>query len=351
MDENREIIIGTRGSALALWQTNWVKDKLAQLLPEYHFKVVRIRTKGDKISDAPLAKIGSKGIFVREIEYALLRKEIDMAVHSMKDLPTTLPDGLTIGAITERIDPSDALISYQGYNPSNLPLKAKIGSSSLRRRAQLLHHRPDLQFENLRGNVDTRIAKLKSEGFDAIVLASAGVKRLNSELRKKPDVALSFGNPDKTRRLLAGQSHAASLSFQRHRYGDFPTQSFEKLTIAPLSYEICLPAVGQGAIGVEVREKDAELLEILKGIDHFESHATITAERTLLESLGGGCQIPIAGLGTINDGTLSLEGLVADVDGNRVIRSTASGKPEEAKDVGRELAKILIDMGAKSLLE
>ena len=316
MDGSREIIIGTRGSALALWQTNWVKDKLAQLLPKCHLEVVRIKTTGDKILDAPLAKIGGQGIFVKQIEEALLREEIDLAVHSMKDLPTTLPDGLTIGAITERVDPSDALISYHGYNSANLPSGSRIGSSSLRRRAQLLHHRPELHFENLRGNVDTRIDKLKKRGrkggFDAIVLASAGVKRLASELRQKPD--------------------------------------FEDLTIEPLPYEVCLPAVGQGAIGIEVRQKDAELLEILGEINHFESDATVTAERTLLGSLGGGCQIPIAALGTIDDGTLSLAGLVADVDGNRVIRATASGKPQQAAEVGKELAQILLDMGAKALL-
>jgi len=315
----KEIVIGTRGSALALWQTNWVKDKLAVLLPEYHFKVVRIKTKGDEIRDVPLAKIGGKGIFVRQIEWALLRGEIDMAVHSMKDLPTTLPNGLTIGAIAERSDPSDALISYKGYNFSTLPLGAKIGTSSLRRRAQLLHFRPDLKFENLRGNVDTRIVKLKAEGFDAIVLASAGVKRLACELRERMD--------------------------------------FSELTIEPFSYKICLPAAGQGAIGIEVREKESELLEILKKINHFESYTTVTAERALLKSLGGGCRIPIAALGTINGGTLSLEGLVADVDGNRMIRSGtkvpayASGKPQQAEEVGKELAKILLDMGAKSLLE
>ncbi len=320
----KEIVIGTRGSALALWQTNWVKDKLAALLPEHHFKIVRIKTEGDKIRDVPLAQIGGDGIFVRQIEYALLREEIDMAVHSMKDLPTTLPDGLTVGAITERFDPSDALISNKGYNFSTLPLGAKIGTSSVRRRAQLLHFRPDLKFENLRGNVDTRIAKLKSPpnppfgkggkgGFDAIVLASAGIKRLASELRKKI--------------------------------------SFDELTIEPLSYDICLSAVGQGAIGIEVREKDFELLEILKQINHFESYTTVTAERALLKSLGGGCQIPIAALGTIDGGTLSLGGLVADVNGNQIIRSTASGEPQQAKEVGKELAKILIDMGAKSLLE
>jgi len=308
-----EIVIGTRGSALALWQTNWVKNKLAQLLPEYHFKVVRIKTRGDKVRDAPLAQIGGKGIFVREIELALLRGDIDMAVHSMKDLPTVLPNGLTIGAIAERFDPSDVIISHQGYNFSTLLLGAKIGTSSLRRRAQLLHFRPDLKFEHLRGNVDTRISKLKSEGFDAIVLAFAGVERLASELRKR--------------------------------------MNFDELTIESLSYKICLPAVGQGAIGIEAREEDSELLEILKNINHFESHTTVTAERAFLKSLGGGCQTPIAALGTINNDTLSLEGLVADVDGKRVIRSAASGIPQQSEEIGKKLAKMLLDMGAKSLLD
>jgi len=299
-----EIVIGTRGSALALWQTNFVKDKLVSLMPEYNFKVVRIKTQGDKIRDAPLAKIGGKGLFVRQIELALLREEIDLAVHSMKDLPTMLPDGLTVGAIAERIDPSDALLSPKGYDFSNLPSGARIGTSSLRRCAQLRHFRPDLKFENLRGNVDTRISKMKSEGFDAIVLASAGVKRMGQE----------------------------------------------ELITERLSYEICLPAVGQGAVGVEVRAENDELLEILKSVNHFESYVAVTAERAFLASLGGGCQVPIAALGTIGGGRLSLEGLAADMDGSRIIRSTASGKPEQAEEVGKELANTLLDMGAKSLL-
>lgn len=308
-----EIVIGTRGSALALWQTNFIKDKLTVLLPECNFSIVPIKTKGDKVRDKWLAKIGGKGVFVREIELALLQEEIDIAVHSMKDLPTCLPDELTVGAIVERTVPSDALVSHKGYSFLTLPLNAKIGTSSLRRRAQLLHFRPDLKFENLRGNVDTRIAKLKSENFDAIVLASAGIKRLAPYFSAKT--------------------------------------SFEELTIESLSYEICLPAVGQGAIGVEVRKKDTELLEILKEINHFESYKTVSAERAFLKSLRGGCQVPIGALGTIDDRLLILNGIVADVDGSQVMRSTVSGSVQQAEKVGRELAGILIDRGAESILK
>jgi len=302
-----EIVIGTRGSVLALWQTNHIIDKLAAILPECRFKIVPITTKGDKIRDKWLAQIGGKGVFVRQIELALLEKEIDIAVHSMKDLPTKLPDGLTIGAIVERDDPADVLISDKGYNFSSLPPGAKVGTSSLRRRAQLLHFRPELEFENLRGNVDTRISKLKSEDFDGIVLASAGVKRLSGKI------------------------------------------DLEEVNIETLPFEICLPAVGQGAIGVELREEDSELQKVLEKINHFESYTAVIAERAFLRRLGGGCQIPIGALGKLENKTVFLEGLVADVDGNRIIRSNISGEPQKAESLGEELAEVLINQGAKEL--
>ncbi len=299
-----KIIIGTRGSALALWQTHWIQNNLQKLVPECRFEVRHIRTRGDKITDAPLAQIGGKGLFVKELELALLNGEIDMAVHSMKDMPTVLPDGLTIGAIAQRADPSDALVSHKGFKFAALPLDAKVGTSSLRRRAQLLHSRPDLNINNLRGNLDTRIAKLKNEGFDAIVLATAGLQRLG----------------------------------------------FDELITERLPYEICLPAVGQGAIGVEARDDDTELLELVKRINHFESAMAVTAERAMLADLGGGCQIPIAALGRVLKGKLSLEGLVASVDGSRVVRSSVCGDLSDADELGKQLARKLLHLGAESIL-
>ena len=299
-----KIIIGTRGSTLALWQTHWIQNNLQKLVPECRFEVRHIRTRGDKITDAPLAQIGGKGLFVKELELALLNGEIDMAVHSMKDMPTVLPDGLTIGAIAQRADPSDALVSHKGFKFAALPLDAKVGTSSLRRRAQLLHSRPDLNINNLRGNLDTRIAKLKNEGFDAIVLATAGLQRLG----------------------------------------------FDELITERLPYEICLPAVGQGAIGVEARDDDTELLELVKRINHFESAMAVTAERAMLADLGGGCQIPIAALGRVLKGKLSLEGLVASVDGSRVVRSSVCGDLSDADELGKQLARKLLHLGAESIL-
>ena len=308
-----KIIIGTRGSALALWQTYWIQNKLQKLAPECRFEVKHIKTSGDKILDAPLAQIGGKGLFVKELELALLNGEIDLAVHSMKDMPTVLPDGLTIGAITERADPSDALVSHKGLKFTDLPLNAKVGTSSLRRRAQLLYSRPDLNIYNLRGNLDTRIAKLKNEGFDAIVLATAGVQRLG----------------------------------------------FDELITERLPYEICLPAVGQGAIGVEVRTEWAkgqegkearELLELVTKINHFESAMSVTAERAMLTELGGGCQVPIAALGRVLNGKLNLEGLVAAVDGSRIVRASVRGELSDADALGEQLAKNLLDIGAESIL-
>ena len=299
-----KIIIGTRGSALALWQTRWIQNNLQKLVSECRFEVKRIKTRGDKILYAPLAQIGGKGLFVKELELALLNGEIDMAVHSMKDMPTMLPDGLTIGAIVQRADPSDALVSHKGFKFADLPLGAKVGTSSLRRRAQLLHSRPDLIIHNLRGNLDTRIAKLNNEGFDAIILATAGLQRLG----------------------------------------------FDELITERLPYAICLPAVGQGAIGIELRTDDTELLELARRINHFESAMAVTAERAMLTELGGGCQIPIAALGRVLTGKLNLEGLVAAVDGSQIVRSSVCGELLDADALGKRLAKQLLNIGAESIL-
>ena len=300
----KRIKIGTRSSALALWQANWVKASLKNVFPQYDFELAHIKTQGDSVSDVPLANMGGDGIFVKQIEIALLDGSVDLAVHSMKDLPTILPDGLVIGAIPERANPADALISKNGLNFLQLPPGAKIGTGSLRRRAQLLHARSDLIIKDIRGNVDTRLTKLKSEGLDAIILASAGVERLG--------------------------------------YGDSVTQQ--------LPYDICLPAVGQGALCIEIRGKDEKLNDMMERINHPESAVAGKAERAFLRKLGGGCRVPIAALGTVNSDNVELAGLVADQDGQKVIRSDISGKQTEAENLGEKLAERLLDMGAAKVL-
>ncbi|PKM80981.1 MAG: hydroxymethylbilane synthase [Firmicutes bacterium HGW-Firmicutes-14] len=301
----REIIIGTRDSALAMWQTNWVVDNLKRLNPGYDFRVVSMKTQGDKILDVALAKIGDKGLFTKELEVAMLSGETDMAVHSMKDLPTVLPEGLTIGCMCERVDPRDVVISRDGTTLGDMPRGARIGTSSLRRCAQLLHYRPDLQLEPLRGNLNTRMAKLEKNNLDAIILAAAGVERLG--------------------------------------WRDRITER--------LSDDICLPAVGQGSIGIEIREGDREIYEVVQTLNHIYTWAAITAERALLKKLEGGCQIPIGALGTVEDGRLTLKGVVAGLDGKDLIKSEISGPADEAVSIGVELAEKLIGMGADKILK
>lgn len=300
----REIIVGTRDSALALWQTNWVVDNLKRLFPEHSFRIVEMKTQGDKILDVALAKIGDKGLFTKELEVAMLEREIDFAVHSMKDLPTNLPEGLMLGAICEREEPNDALISKNDYTIDTLPQNARVGTSSLRRRAQLRYRRPDLEIEDLRGNLNTRMAKLEKQNLDAIVLAAAGVERLGWSDR------ITYRIP----------------------------------------YSISLPAVGQGSVGIEIRENDPEILEIVQALEHQPSAIAITAERAFLRTLEGGCQIPIGALGKLQDDVLTLEGVVASVDGSKLLRNSISGKPENAEQLGIDLAKMLLDMGAGEIL-
>ena len=298
------IRIGTRESALALSQTNWIKSKLEILFPGCRFETIHIKTKGDNALDVPLEHIGGEGIFVKQIELSLLNGEIDLAIHSMKDVPTILPEGLAIGAVPERVDPSDALISKRDLDFQHLPLGAKIGTGSLRRRAQLLHVRKDLVIESIRGNVDTRLRTLMEQDLDAIVLASAGIKRLN-----------------------------------RHH------QITQRLP-----YHVCLPAVGQGALCVEIRADDKDMQDMMRSIDHPESSVAARAERAFLRKLGGGCRVPIAALGMAESGQLELTGMVADRDGKRMIRSSVSGRQDEAEYIGKELAEALFSMGAKELL-
>ena len=301
----RQLRIGTRGSQLALFQANWVKEKLEQAHSRLSVTLVKIKTTGDKIQDAPLAKIGGKGLFVKEIEEALLAKRIDLAVHSIKDVPTEFPEGLHLSVITKREDPRDAFISREGISLKDLLQGAKIGTSSLRRQAQLLHFRGDLQLIPLRGNLDTRLKKLKTLGLDGIVLACAGLRRLGLD---------------------------------------------EKITEI-LPTDISLPAIGQGALGIETRVDDEEVEEKIKFLNDRDSSIAVTAERAFLKKLEGGCQVPIAAFGQIVGLTLQIDGMVGTIDGKRLIRHHMEGPIEKAEAIGMELAEILLKKGAGQILE
>ncbi len=296
--------IGTRGSRLALAQSQWIGERLEARHAGLKVELVRIKTRGDKILDAPLSKVGGKGLFVKEIEEALLRGEVDAAVHSMKDVPTELPEGLGIRVFPEREDPRDALVSARGERLEELPLGARLGTSSLRRGAQLLHQRPDLEVRSIRGNVETRLGKLASGEVDAVVLAAAGLRRLGLE--------------DKATQLLP------------------PSQ--------------VLPAMGQGALGVEMRLDDEATRGMFRFLNHGPTELRIRAERALLAGLEGGCQVPIAGYAVLNGGTLVLRGMVAEVDGSALIADEASGEADCPEEIGRRLARSLLDAGADEIL-
>jgi len=300
----RELVIGTRGSKLALWQAEWVHARLRQLEPGLSVSLKRIKTTGDKILDTPLATIGGKGLFIKEIEDALLRGEIDLAVHSMKDVPTHLPEGLEILAIPEREDPRDVLISRDGVTLDRLAAGARIGTSSLRRQAQLLHVRPDLSIQILRGNLDTRLHKLEAGEYDGIILAAAGIRRL--------------GWTDRVTEYL--------------------------------SPEVCLPAIGQGALALEGRADDAFVRDVTARLDHRPTRMAVTAERALLERLEGGCQVPIAAYATIEDDVLTMSALVAGVNGRRLVRDSIRGSANEAHRLGIKLAERLLERGGDEIL-
>jgi len=302
---NKKIRIGTRGSQLALWQANWVKGKLSEWNPVIEVEIHKIKTTGDKILDVPLAKVGGKGLFVKEIEEALLDKKIDIAVHSMKDVPTDLPEGLCISAITEREDPRDALISKDGLKLKELKKGAKIGTSSLRRQVQLLNFRNDFEINQLRGNLNTRMKKLSAGDFDAIMLAAAGVKRMGWE---------------------------------------------DKIT-EYLPYDIFLPAIGQGALGIEIRESDKDIEKIIERFNHRETSLCVRAERAFLKRLAGGCQVPIAAFGTINGDSIRLEGLVGSIDGKILYRDSEEDKENNVEELGVRLAEKLLNMGADKILK
>lgn len=301
----KKIRIGTRGSLLAVWQANWIKHTLENLYPEVTAVLEIIKTKGDKILEAPLARIGGKGLFVKEIEEALMEGYIDLAVHSMKDVPIEVPDPLWIPAITEREDPRDVLVSKKNITLAGLPKGARIGTSSLRRQAQLLHYRPDFQIVPLRGNVNTRLQKLEMENLDAIVLAAAGMKRM-----------------------------------------DWETKVTEYLPP-----EISLPAIGQGALGIECRRKDPFINELITCLNHEPTATVVYAERVFLRKLGGGCQIPLACYGRIQNSVLSLTGLVSTPDGKKLIRADRTGKSDQGEKLGLELAEQLLEQGAGEILE
>ncbi|RMD55578.1 MAG: hydroxymethylbilane synthase [Nitrospirae bacterium] len=302
--KREEVIIGTRGSKLALWQAKWVKSALKELNPNITFKLKTIKTKGDKILDVPLAKIGGKGLFVKDIEDAMITGEIDLAVHSMKDVPMVLPEELHISAICEREEPRDAFISIKYNAFKELAEGATVGTSSLRRASQLLNIRGDLKISQLRGNVDTRIRKLREGLYDAIILAAAGVKRLG----------------------------------------------LYNIVKELIDTSISLPAVGQGAIGIECRRDDLYINGLTSKLNHIDSAICIRAERAFLRRLEGGCQIPIAAYATISDNLLRLEGLVGTVDGKRIIRDSISGKREHPETLGIELAENLLERGADKIL-
>lgn len=304
---SRTIRIGSRKSQLALVQTYWVQEELQKRFPECTFEVHTMSTQGDKILDVALAKIGDKGLFTKELEMGMLNNETDFAVHSLKDLPTRLPEGLILGCVTERENPADALVVHEKHKDKQLdtlPEGAVIGTSSLRRLAQLRHHYPHLAFKDVRGNLNTRLAKLDAGEYDALILAVAGLQRL--------------GMSDRIHQVIPA--------------------------------EVSLHAVGQGALGIECRADDPEILEVIKVIEHQPTAYRCYAERSFLRELEGGCQVPI-GVNTDLDGdSLTLTGMVASLDGQRLIKDSVTGAASEAEQLGIQLAQRLRQQGAQEIL-
>ncbi len=301
---NSRIRLGSRGSKLALWQAEFVQFEIERKTGR-KVEITRIKTTGDMILDVPLARVGGKGLFVKEIEEALLSGSIDLAVHSMKDVPTDLPDGLTIIAITRREDPRDAFLSVKYRKFMDLPRGAKLGTSSLRRQTQLLGLRPDLSVETLRGNLDTRIRKMEEGRFDAIILAAAGLRRLGWEAKI--------------------------------------TQYIPE--------EMSLPAIGQGALGIEIRSDDQDTREAVSFLDDRDTAFAVRAERGFLKRLEGGCQVPIASYGTTEGDGIFLQGMVGRPDGSEIIRGSARGSVSDPEGLGVTLAEQLLDRGAKEILD
>ncbi|MBF1987818.1 hydroxymethylbilane synthase [Fischerella thermalis] len=305
---SRTIRIGSRKSQLALIQTYWVQEQLQKSFPDITFEVHTMATHGDKILDVALAKIGDKGLFTKELELGMINQEIDFAVHSLKDLPTRLPEGLVLAAITERENPADALVVHEKHKDKQidtLPEGAVIGTSSLRRLAQLRHRYPHFTFKDVRGNLNTRMAKLDAGEYDALILAVAGLQRL--------------GMGDRIHQILPK--------------------------------EVSLHAVGQGALGIECRAEDTELISLLKAIEHPETRDRCLAERAFLRELEGGCQVPIGVNTEVKDNNLTLTGIVASVDGQKVVKDTISGATKDAEQLGIELAQRMRGQGAQEILD
>ncbi len=302
--EARRIKIGTRGSQLALWQTNWVISQLCAVAPEISCDIEIIRTEGDRRQDIPLPAVGAQGVFVAELEAALADGRVDLAVHSSKDLPTSLHADCMLGAFMPREDAHDVIVSHKHASIADLPDGARIGTGSFRRVAQLKTHNPSWRFEDLRGNLDTRLSKLEHQDFDAIVLAAAGLIRLGLEERI-------------TSRIPMG---------------------------------VCLPAVGQGAVAIEVRTSDSGLREVLTRLNHDATRAAVLAERAFLRTLQGGCQAPIGAHAILFGDQIQLQGVVAAADGSKVIRRVMEGPMAKPEELGTALAQELLDLGAKDLL-
>jgi hydroxymethylbilane synthase len=299
------VVIGSRGSLLAITQTTWVKDHIQFFRPDLDFHIKKITTSGDKITDVALAKIGGKGLFTKEIENELLAGIIDLAVHSMKDLPTQMPEGLKIGCVPLRENPHDVIVSRNNTKFSDLPEGAVIGTCSLRRKAQLLAVRPDLKVADLRGNLDTRLRKIEEGEFDAVVLACAGIRRLGRQ----------------------------------------------EVISDILDSDTIIPAVGQGALCIQIREDDPATEELLQPLNHEETARAITAERALMAELEGGCQVPVGGHARMEEGLLTLYGVVASVEGDRIIRAQDTDDPVNAEELGKRVAGRLITMGAREILD
>jgi hydroxymethylbilane synthase len=300
----RPLRIGSRGSVLARWQAEFVRKQLFQITG-VEADIVIIKTSGDKMQQAPLTQIGGKGIFIKELEEALIEESVDLAVHSVKDIPTETPSRLFFPAVCRRDDVRDCLVSNQGMLLANLKQGARVGTSSLRRQAQLRHYRPDLDIRDLRGNVDTRLRKVESGEYEAIVLSKAGLDRLGWSA---------------------------------------------KIT-EPLSTDISLPAVGQGAIAIESRVKDQEAAEILGKLDDDETRTVIIAERALLSAMQGGCQVPLGAWARMERGELVMDAVVCSVDGVQYVRQKATAAPSEAAELGQRMAQLLIEGGARTILD
>lgn len=297
--------IATRQSPLALWQAEFVKARLLQLNPDLNVELVKMVTKGDKILDTPLAKVGGKGLFVKELETGMLNGEADIAVHSMKDVPVEFPDGLMLAVICEREDPRDAFVSNHIDSIDALPQGAVVGTSSLRRQCQIRAWRPDLQIRDLRGNVNTRLSKLDNGDYDALILASAGLIRLGFQDRIKH----------------------------------------------PIDSTLCLPAIGQGAVGIECRVNDERILSLIEPLNHSETATCVKAERAMNHRLEGGCQVPIAGFAQLDNWNLTMRGLVGRPDGSEIIQGEVQGHADQAEQLGTQLADDLLSRGAKEILQ